>query len=87
MTDPLIGLLILLVVLALILGYITSAVYIGKNVMLAFKKIAPPFMDAILGILILFLIGFIPLIGPVLKALFLVAGFGAVATTRFGTSK
>ncbi|MCX5686979.1 MAG: hypothetical protein NTW09_05955 [Candidatus Omnitrophica bacterium] len=76
---------ILLVVLALILGYITSAVYIGKNIMLAFKKIPPPFTDAILGIVVLFLIGFLPVIGPVAKVLFLVAGFGAVLTTRFGT--
>jgi len=78
---------ILIVVLALILGYITSAVYIGKNIMLAFKKIPPPFTDAILGIVILFLIGFLPVIGPVAKVLFLVAGFGAVLTTRFGTIK
>lgn len=76
---------ILLIVLALILGYITSAVYIGKNIMLAFKKIPPPFTDAILGIIILFLIGFLPVVGPVAKTIFLVAGFGAVLTTKFGT--
>jgi hypothetical protein len=76
---------ILLVVLALILGYIASAVFIGKNILLLFKKISPPFVDVILGILILFLISFIPLIGPVVKVLFLIAGFGAVITTRFGT--
>ncbi|MFH0764413.1 MAG: hypothetical protein V1927_05365 [Candidatus Omnitrophota bacterium] len=78
---------ILLIVLALILGYITSAVYIGKNIMLAFKKIPPPFTDAILGIVILFLIGFLPVIGPVAKMFFLAAGFGAILTTRFGTIK
>lgn len=78
---------ILLVVLAMVLGYIASAIYIGKNIMLAFKKIPPPFTDAMLGILILFLVGFIPVIGPIAKALFLVAGFGAVLTTRFGTIK
>jgi len=76
---------ILLVALALILGYICSAIFIGKNILLSFKKISPPFVDVILGILVLFAIGFIPIIGPVIKALFLIAGFGAVLTTRFGT--
>ena len=76
---------ILLVVLALILGYIVSAIYIGKKIMMAFKKMPPPFADAILGIIILFVISFIPVIGPALKVLFVLAGFGAVLTTRFGT--
>lgn len=78
---------ILLVVLALVIGYIASAIFIGKNILLSFKKVPPPFVDAILGILILFLIGFIPVLGPVMKAIFLIAGFGAVLTTRFGTIK
>jgi hypothetical protein len=78
---------IMLVVLALILGYIASSVYIGKNVLASFKKASIPFVDAILGILILFLIGFVPVVGPVIKVLFVIAGFGAVLTTRFGTIK
>ncbi|MDP2913384.1 MAG: hypothetical protein Q8N91_05185 [Candidatus Omnitrophota bacterium] len=78
---------IILVVLAMIIGYIASAIYIGKNILLSFKKVPPPFVDAILGILLLALIGFVPFVGPVIKALFLIAGFGAVLTTRFGTIK
>lgn len=78
---------ILLVILALIIGYIASAVFIGKNVLLSIKKISPPFVDAILGILILFLIGFVPVVGPIIKTFFVIAGFGAVLTTRFGTIK
>ena len=77
----------LLVVLALIIGYIAAGVFIGKNVLRSFKTTPPPFVDAILGILILFLIGFVPIVGPVIKILFLMAGFGAVLTTRFGTIK
>lgn len=77
----------LLVALGLILGYIASAIFIGKNILLSFKKKPVPFLDAIIGILTLFLIGFVPVVGPVVKALFLVAGFGAVLTTRFGTIK
>jgi hypothetical protein len=71
----------------MMLGYIAAAIFIGKNALLSFKKAPPPFVDAVLGIVILFLIGFVPLVGPVIKALFLVAGFGAVITTRFGTVK
>ena len=77
----------LLIVIALILGYISSAIFIGKNILLAFSKVSPPFVDAILGIIILFVVGFLPVIGPAIKAFFLVAGFGAVLTTRFGTIK
>lgn len=76
---------IVLVVLAMILGYIASAIFIGKNILLSFKKVPPPFVDAILGIVLLSLIGFVPFIGPAIKTLFLIAGFGAVLTTRFGT--
>lgn len=78
---------ILLVVLALVMGYISAAIFVGKNVLLAFNKMPPPFVDAILGIIILFLTGFIPVIGPAVKALFLIAGFGAVVSTRFGSVK
>ena len=78
---------ILLVALAMIIGYIAAAIFIGKNVLLSFKKVPPPFVDAVLGILILFLISFVPVVGPIVKALFLTAGFGAVLTTRFGTIK
>lgn len=78
---------ILLVVLALIIGYIVSAIFIGKNILLSMKKIAPPFIDVLVGIIILALIGFIPIVGPIIKVVFLTAGFGAVLTTRFGTIK
>lgn len=78
---------ILLAALAFMIGYIASAVFIGKNILLAFRKFSPPFVDAILGMLILFLVGLIPVVGAAVKALFLIAGFGAVLTTRFGTIK
>ena len=78
---------ILLFVLALIIGYVTSAVFIGKNILRSFTKRPPPFIDAILGILVLFMIGFVPIVGPIVKVLFLTAGLGAVLTTRFGTLK
>ncbi len=76
---------VLLVSLAFLIGYIVSAMYIGKNVFLSLKKASVPFVDAIFGILILHAVGFVPLFGAVVKAVFLIAGFGAVVTTKFGT--
>ncbi|MFA5146914.1 MAG: hypothetical protein WC515_06060 [Candidatus Omnitrophota bacterium] len=78
---------ILLVVLALIIGYITSATFIGKNVTARMGKRSHPFVDAILGLLVLFFVGFVPILGTPIKVIFLMAGFGAVLTTRFGTIK
>jgi len=76
---------ILLVVLAMIIGYIAAGILIGKKVLSSFTKKRLPFIDAILGILLLSVIGFVPVVGPIVKMLFLIAGFGAVLTTRFGT--
>lgn len=78
---------ILLVALAFIIGYIASAIWIGKTVLLYFRKITIPFVDAILGIVILFIVGLIPIVGFIIKSLFVTAGFGAVIKTRFGTVK
>ncbi|MCX5680432.1 MAG: hypothetical protein NTZ95_07305 [Candidatus Omnitrophica bacterium] len=84
----LIPLAIVAITLAWIIGYIASAIFIGKNVMAYFKKSSLPFVNAVLGIVLLFLAGFLPLVGPfVIKPIFLFAGFGAVLTTRFGTVK
>lgn len=78
---------ILIVVLALIIGYIAAGVFIGKHILSSFMKKPLPLLDALLGIVVLFLIGFIPIVGPVIKGLFLTAGYGAVLVTRFGTAK
>jgi hypothetical protein len=78
---------VLLVSLAFLIGYIVSAIYIGKSVFLSLKKESVPFADAIFGILILHAVGFVPVFGSVIKAVFLIAGFGAVVTTKFGTVK
>lgn len=78
---------VLLVALAFLIGYIVSAIYIGHNVFLSFKRASVPFVDAILGILILHAVGFVPIFGAVIKAVFIIAGFGAVVTTKFGTVK
>jgi hypothetical protein len=76
---------VLLVALALLIGYISSAIFIGNKIFAAAKKQAIPFLSALLGILVLFLIGFIPVAGVIAKSVFLIAGFGAVVTSKLGT--
>jgi hypothetical protein len=83
----LIPVVIFLVGLALICGYIAASIFIGKKVLASVKRHPFPFAEVITGILILFLIGFLPVAGALVKAVFLIAGFGAVITTRFGTIK
>jgi hypothetical protein len=84
----LIPLAIILITLAWIIGYIASAILIGKSVLAYFKRTAPVFVDAVLGVALLFLATLLPIIGPlVIKPIFLFAGFGAVLTTRFGTKR
>lgn len=75
---------ILIAAAAFILGYIASAIFIGKKVFASLKKNSNPFFDAILGIVILLVAGFIPVVGTAVKTIFVIAGFGAVLTTRFG---
>jgi hypothetical protein len=83
----LIPLQIVVAVLAYIVGYIASAVYIGKKIFLALKRAGSPFADAIVGMLVLFAAACVPVLGIAVKAVFLLAGFGAVVVTRFGTAK
>ena len=75
----------LLAALALILGYIAAAIFIGGRIFMSTKHFTVPFFSAIIGIAVLYLIGLVPVVGTIVKILFLVAGFGAVMTTRFGT--
>lgn len=76
---------IILAALALIIGYIASAIFLGNKILAAMKKSAAPFLSAIIGIVVLFLVGCIPVIGAVVKSVFLLAGYGAAVTSRFGT--
>ena len=78
---------ILLVALAFVIGYIAAAILIGRSILIALKKTPVPFIDAILGIFVLFLIGFVPIVGPLIKIVLLTAGFGAVLMTRFGKKR
>ncbi|OIO39878.1 MAG: hypothetical protein AUJ75_00725 [Candidatus Omnitrophica bacterium CG1_02_49_10] len=76
---------IMMFVIAMIIGYIAVAAFIGKNILKSSKRARNLFVEAIIGVLILFLISFLPVIGAIVKSLLVIAGFGAVIMTRFGT--
>lgn len=80
---------VLLVAVAIIVGYIAAAMFVGKGVLKALGRgrAAHPIVEIIAGVFILFFIGFVPVIGAAIKAILVTAGFGAVAVTRFGTGR
>lgn len=70
---------VLAVFLASLIGYIAVAIMIGKKLLKALNKDNPSVaLSAILGILILWLVGLIPIFGSIVKAIAWIIGFGAV---------
>ena len=70
---------ILAVFLALLIGYIAVAIIIGKKLLRALNTDNPSIaLSAILGVLILWLVGMIPIFGSMVKAIALIVGFGSV---------
>ena len=70
---------ILAVFLATLIGYIAVAVIVGKKLLRALKTDTPSVvLSAILGVLILWLVGLIPVFGSIVKAIAVIIGFGAV---------
>jgi hypothetical protein len=70
---------LLAVFLASLIGYIAVAIMIGKKLLKALNNDNPSIiLSAILGVLILWLIGLIPIFGGIVKAIAWIIGFGAV---------
>lgn len=77
---------IILVVVAGIFGYVASAHLLGKKTLHAFKIYNKSMMiEALIGVFILFLVGFIPVGGFLVKMIAMLSGLGGVYLTRFGT--
>ena len=73
---------ILAVFLASLIGYIAVAIMIGKKLLKALNNDAPSVvLSAIVGVLILWLIGLIPVLGSIVKVIAWIIGFGAVIMT------
>jgi len=70
---------ILAVFLATLIGYIAVAIIIGKKILRALKTDNPSVvLSAILGVLILWLVGLVPFFGSIVKVIVVIIGFGAV---------
>ncbi len=70
---------LLAVFLASLIGYIAVAIIIGKKILRALKNETPSIiLSAILGVLVLWLVGLIPIFGSIVQAIAGIMGFGAV---------
>lgn len=77
---------VIVVVCSVLLGFIAVGQLIGKKVLKLFHRRNPSMLrETFWGLIILWLIGWIPYIGWMVKAVALVIGLGAALITRFGT--
>jgi len=77
---------VIVVVCSVLLGFIAVGQLIGKKVLKLFHRSNPSMLrETFWGLIILWLIGWIPYIGWMVKAIALVIGLGAALITRFGT--
>jgi len=71
---------------ACVFGYVAVAHLCGKKLLVALRLRGKPMMaEVIVGLILLWLISTIPMIGGVINAVVGICGFGAVAVSRFGT--
>jgi len=79
---------IVLVVCAASFGFIAVAQILGKRMLILIRKPGDSLIrHTFWGLLILWIIGWIPYLGWMLKVLAIVLGLGGVIITRFGTKK
>jgi len=83
---PLILIEIVLISVAMTMGYIAVAQLIGKKFTKAIKKPNQPMIvEIIWGLFILFLVELVPFIGGLIKMLACMIGFGSAVMTKLGT--
>lgn len=79
---------VVLVLCAAIFGFIAVAQIFGKRVLfLAKRPNSSLLLQTFWGLLVLWIIGWIPYVGWMIKVLAIVVGLGGVMITRFGTYK
>jgi len=85
---PLIALEVLLAGIAFIVGYIAIAQLIGDKIAALMKRPALSVIWlTVVGLLALWLIGWVPVLGSIVKFLAIVLGFGGVLATLFTSRK
>ena len=77
---------VIIVVCSILLGFIAVGQLIGRKVYQLLKRPNPGMVrETFWGLIILWLIGWLPYIGWMVKAIAIVIGLGATLVTRFGT--
>jgi hypothetical protein len=85
---PLIALEVFLVGIAFLVGYIAIAQLLGDKIAALMKKPALSVIWlTVMGLLALWLIGWVPFLGSLVKAVVIVLGFGGVLATLFTSRK
>lgn len=76
----------IVVVCSVLLGFIAVGQIVGRKALSIFRRANPGALrETFWGLIILWLIGWLPYIGWMIKALAIVVGLGATLVTRFGT--
>ncbi len=79
---------VVLVVCAALMGFVAVARLVGRSAFLMIKKPEPRLLRATFwGLLILWMLGWLPYFGPIIKVLATLIGLGGVIVTRFGTHR
>jgi hypothetical protein len=82
----LIPLQVIFVVCAVLLGFIAAGRLVGRAALRLFRRPEPGMLrETFWGLVLLWMIGWIPYIGWMVKAIAIVLGLGATLVTRFGT--
>jgi hypothetical protein len=77
---------VILVVCSILLGFIAVGQRIGRKALKILRRTdAGPLRETFWGLIILWLIGWLPYIGWMVKSVAIVIGLGATLVTRFGT--
>ncbi|MBI4037951.1 hypothetical protein HY382_02820 [Candidatus Curtissbacteria bacterium] len=84
---PLAVLLILFVIIDLYLAKIFVALAVGTKILDMTKSVNNRFLALLTGLVIYLILGFIPLIGPIVMILTVILGFGAILRAKFESLK
>ncbi len=84
----LIPLFVIVAAAAVLFGHIAAGHLVGKKLLRLVKMYNKSMLtETLTGLVALWLIGLIPLLGGLVNAFFVCCGFGAATLTRFGTNK
>ncbi|MCL5292094.1 MAG: polymer-forming cytoskeletal protein [Actinobacteria bacterium] len=85
---PIIPFFILALPIIFLYSYIGAGRLIGQKIIELINGTADvPILSVVVGILVLGLVGFVPVLGDIIKVAAVLVGLGAVLTTKFGTGR